>query len=339
VEPDPTLLDEAPPTRGDAIPALLAESDPTQPRLALVPPVAPAGKRAVAPPGLPREPLDPVRVQREIVFTQIGAGLGLVTAAAVVATWGDALLLRLALLALCAAAVVVAGLRLRALATTLGAAAWQRGMLERHLGRYVSRGVADALLRGPGGAAAETRDVTVLFCDLRDFTSMCEQKPPAEVVDLLNTFFERACAIVEGNGGTVNKFLGDGMLALFGAPDDHADPVQAAAQSAHEIMYAADELRARGGIWRKLDVGIGLDCGDVVVGEIGASSRAEYTAIGTPVNRAARLQGLSREADRRIVLSEECARRLGPRANVVGMGSVKLKGLAQPVKVYAFRHS
>ena len=111
------------------------------------------------------------------------------------------------------------------------------------------------------------------------------------------------------------------------------------AQSAHEIMYAADELRARGGIWRKLDIGIGLDCGDVVVGEVGASSRAEYTAIGTPVNRAARLQGLSREADRRIVLSEECARRLGPRANVVGMGSVKLKGLHAPVKVYAFRHS
>ncbi|HTM19310.1 MAG TPA: adenylate/guanylate cyclase domain-containing protein [Kofleriaceae bacterium] len=337
MEPDPTLLDEGPPTYGDGLPVLLAESDPTQPRLALVPSTAPAGKRAVPPPGVPRELLDPMRVHREILFTQVTAGLGLVTAAAVVATWGGAVPLRVLLLALCAAAVVIAGYRLRLLASTLGTAAWQRGMLERRLARYVSRGVADALAQG--SPLAETRDVTVLFCDLRDFTSMCETKPPAEVVELLNTFFERACAIVEAHGGTVNKFLGDGMLALFGAPDDHDDPVQAAAQAAHEIMYAADELRTRGGIWRKLDIGIGLDCGDVVVGEVGASSRAEYTAIGTPVNRAARLQGLSREADRRIVLSEECARRLGPRANVVGMGSVKLKGIHAPVKVYAFRHS
>jgi adenylate cyclase len=337
MEPDPTLLDEAPPTYGDALPVLLAETDPTQPRLALVAGGAPAGKRAVSPPGVPRELVDPVRVHREILFTQVTAGVGLVTAAAVVATWGGAVPLRLLLLALCLAAVLVAGYRLRNLAHTLGAAAWQRGMLERHLDRYVSRGVADALMRGR--PAGETRDVTVLFCDLRDFTSMCETKPPEEVVALLNTFYERACAIVETHGGTVNKFLGDGMLALFGAPEDHDDPVQAAAQAAHEIMYAADELRTRGGIWRRLDIGIGLDCGDVVVGEIGASSRAEYTAIGTPVNRAARLQGLSREADRRIVLSEECAHRLGPRANVVGMGSVKLKGIQVPVKVYAFRHS
>ncbi len=338
VEPDPTLMDEGPPDHGTAVPNLLGEIDPTQPRLAIVPGGAPAGKRGVLPPGVPREVLDPVRAHREIIFTQVGAGLGLVTAAVVVATWDGAVALRLMLLVLCIAAVVIAGLRLRSLARSLGTAAWQRGMLERHLGRYVSRGVADALMRGHP-ASAETRDVTVLFCDLRDFTTLCEQRAPDDVVTLLNTFFERACAIVEAHGGTVNKFLGDGMLALFGAPDDHDAPVQAAAQSAHEIMYAADELRTRGGIWRKLDIGIGLDCGDVICGEVGASSRAEYTAIGTPVNRAARLQGLSREADRRIVLSEEFAQRLGPRANLVGMGSVKLKGIQSPVKVYAFRYS
>jgi len=336
-EPDPTLLDEEEPRIDDPMPLLLGEIDPTRPRLALVPPGAPAGKRGVAPPGVPREPIDPLRLQREVVFTQVAAGLGLVTAAAVVATWGGAVVLRIALLGLCGAAVGVAAVRLRQLAGSLGLAAWQRGMLERHLGRYVSRGVAEALLRGR--PTAEVRDVTVLFCDLRDFTTMCEQRPPAEVVGLLNTFYERACAIVQAHGGTVNKFLGDGMLALFGAPDRHPDPEHAAAQAAHEIMYAADELRRRGGIWAGLDIGIGLDCGDVVVGEVGASSRAEYTAIGTPVNRAARLQGLSREADRRIVLSDECAQRLGPRANVVAMGAVKLKGLRDPVMVYAFRHS
>jgi adenylate cyclase len=216
---------------------------------------------------------------------------------------------------------------------------WKREVLQRELSRYVSRGVAERIMSGdPEHGQPERRDVSVLFCDLRDFTSLCESAPPEEVVELLNTFYERACAVVEKHGGTVNKFMGDGLLALFGAPHDLPCRESAAAEAAHEIMYAADELKSRGGIWRNLEIGIGLDAGDVVVGELGAQSRAEYTAIGSTVNRAARLQGLSREARRRIVLSEEFVRRLGPRANVVGMGKVKLKGLG-PVPVYAFRYS
>ena len=240
-------------------------------------------------------------------------------------------------LAVCAGLVAHAAVKIRDLAMSVGAEMWHRRVLEREFQRYVSHGVANVILNGNN--AAERRDVTVLFCDLRDFTSLCEQQPPEEVVDLLNCFYERACQIVQKHGGTVNKFLGDGLLALFGAPNDLPNHVSAAAEAAHEIMYAADELKADGGIWRHLDIGIGLDSGPVVMGDVGASSRAEYTAIGTTVNRAARLQGLSREAHRRIVLSQDTARRLGPRANVVGMGSVKLKGLSAPVEVYAFRHS
>lgn len=227
------------------------------------------------------------------------------------------------------------------LASRMRKANSQRDQVEHELGRFVSKDVAAAILSGQTSfGRAERRDVTVLFCDLRNFTSLCEREAPEDIVDMLNTFYERACQIVQAHGGTVNKFMGDGLLALFNAPHEHPDHVHAAADAAHEIMYAAKDLRSRGGpIWRHFDVGIGLDSGSVVVGELGASNRAEYTAIGNTVNRAARLQGLSREAEHHIVLSDDYVARLGPRANVVSMGSIRLKGLSQPVQVFAFRHS
>lgn len=243
-------------------------------------------------------------------------------------------------LSLVAAALAVATERMRRLAITGGSEVWRRQRLEAELSRFVSPDVAQAILRGDAVAgAAERREVTVLFCDLRDFTGLCERWAPEDVVALLNEFYEEACRLIRNHGGTVNKFLGDGLLALFGAPDEHPNHAQAAAEAAHEIVYAVDRLRERGGVWAHLDVGIGLDSGHVVCGAVGAQSRLEYTAIGSVVNRAARLQGLSKRANRRIVLSRDCVDRLGPRANVVALGEVPLKGFDDPVAVYAFRYS
>lgn len=226
----------------------------------------------------------------------------------------------------------------RDLALASGLQASERHRLEREFGRYVSRDVADAILRGDAGRA-ERRQLSVLFCDLRSFTSICEREPAERVVEMLNTFYEQACAIIDSHGGTVNKFMGDGVLALFGAPDEHPNHVRAAAEAAHDLVAAADELRRRGGIWRHFDVGIGMDTGEVVVGPVGASRRLEYTAIGPTVNRAARLQSLAGQGRRRIVLSAACLEALGPHANVVSIGAQSLKGFAAPEPVYVFRHS
>jgi len=247
---------------------------------------------------------------------------------------------RVAWMAIFASVLAFATYRMRAMAVTIGTERWRRQRLEQEFGRYVSKDVVHAIMRGDAGFdAAERREVTVLFCDLRDFTGLCEKEAPEDVVGLLNMFYEEACKVIHAHGGTVNKFLGDGMLALFGAPDEHPNHAQAAAEAAHEILYAVDRLRGQGGVWRHLDVGIGLDTGFVVCGAVGAQNRLEYTAIGTIVNRAARLQGLTRQARRRIVLSRSCVKSLGPRANVVSFGEVKLKGFEEPVPVYAFRHS
>jgi class 3 adenylate cyclase len=240
----------------------------------------------------------------------------------------------------CALTVAVATHRLRGLAIELGTEARRRRHLEREFGRYVSREVAEEILRGNADVgAAERREVAVLFCDLRDFTQLCEREEPEEMVALLNLFYGRACRIVEAHGGTVNKLLGDGLLALFGAPHRHPSPEVAAAGAAHEILFATRELRGGGGALSTLDVGIGLDSGPVVVGGIGATDRLEYTAIGSTVNRAARLQGLARDGEFRIILSAEFLARLGARASVVPMGKARLKGLSQPVEVFAFRHT
>lgn len=243
---------------------------------------------------------------------------------------------------LAAAAVLaaVATYQVRRRALLAEAQTYERRWIEKEFGRYVSPDVVRAIMRGEAAfGLAERRDVTVLFCDLRDFTGVCVREAPEDVVALLNTFYERVCTIVESHGGTVNKFLGDGVLALFGAPDEHPNHAHAAVEASHEILAAADELKAQGGIWDAFEIGIGVDTGDVVVGPIGSPTRVEYTAIGATVNRAARLQSLARAAQHRIIVSRTTLEALGPRANVVSLGSVSLKGFSGPETVYAFRHS
>jgi adenylate cyclase len=222
----------------------------------------------------------------------------------------------------------------RALMLSVGTGAAQQRWLEGEFGRYVSRDVANAVMRG--SRDAERRQVSVLFCDLRDFTAVCERVAPEAVVSMLNTFYGKVCEIIEAHGGTVNKFMGDAVLALFGAPQTHPRHAAAAADAARAILAAADELRGQGGMWEGFDVGIGLDTGDVVAGEIGSASRVEYTAIGSTVNRAARLQGLARRAGQRIIVSGACARALGERGDLVSLGDVTLKGFSAPEPAYAF---
>ena len=209
--------------------------------------------------------------------------------------------------------------------------------LEGELSRYLSRGVARAILRGQVDVRRpQRRRVTVLFCDLRGFTFLCQRERPEDVVAMLDDFYERATGLVQRAGGIVNKLLGDGMLALFGAPEDLPDHAEAAADAAIAIMHMVKRLRERGGVWTHLAVGIGLDTGDVVVGAIGSKSRADYTAIGSPVNRAARLQSLGERESRRIIVSEATRQALGPRP-IEPLGLVELKGFAAPEPAYVLR--
>ncbi len=235
-------------------------------------------------------------------------------------------------------AAAYATYKIKAASMASRVSAYQRQQLAQQLGRFVSRDVAPLVLEGRVTVGSgERRHVTVLFCDLRDFTGLCERESPEDVLALLNAFYTRAVKIIDAHGGHVNKFLGDGVLALFGAPDHHPRHAAAACEAARQLQVAAAELREAGGIWELMKIGVGLDTGDVVVGALGSEDRLEYAAIGATVNRAARLQALAAAGERRIVVSERCAAEAGPMQDLVPLGEVIVKGVGKPTMIYTFR--
>jgi len=234
--------------------------------------------------------------------------------------------------------LAVGAQRLRRLALANRRQARLRLTAEHELERLVSPDVAIRALAGdlvPG--TAERRWMTVLFCDLRDFTALCEHRRAEEALVILNAFYDRAVAVIREHGGHVNKFLGDGVLALFGAPGGLDGHARAALDCARQLVRAADELRAQGGVWDELQIGIGVDTGDVLLGAVGSQDRLEYTAIGVTVNRAARLQALSTNTGRRIILSARTASELGDSGVLLPLGEAAIKGVDRPIRIYTPR--
>ena len=190
--------------------------------------------------------------------------------------------------------------------------------------------------------SGKTRDVTLLFSDIRGFTTLSESTSPQEVVDLLNRYFSRQVGVVFRNRGTLDKFIGDCIMAMWGAPLDDPQHARHAVETALEmervLLDFRSELGERG---KAFDVGIGIHSGPAVVGFIGAEQKLEYTAIGDTVNTASRIEGLTKEAGCRIAISREameaCARGTDPAAlpfDFVPRGSYKAKGRAQPIELF-----
>jgi adenylate cyclase len=183
-----------------------------------------------------------------------------------------------------------------------------------------------------GGALTE---ITILFSDIRGFTSMSEKMPAQEVVRMLNDYFELMVDIVFEHGGILDKFIGDAIMALWGAPvrrsDDATRAVQAAVSMQQKIVeFNADRI-AQGK--EPLKAGIGVHTGTVVVGNMGSSKALSYTAIGDGVNLASRLCGLA-GADM-VVISEESAARAGKeKFRLEAMPPAKVKNREQPVQIF-----
>jgi adenylate cyclase len=208
----------------------------------------------------------------------------------------------------------------------------EREALQEAFGAYVDPDVAQRVLE-QGGELIEgqEREVTVMILDVRDFTAFAQRSSARETVSFLNDLFGIAVPCVAQHGGHANKFLGDGLLAVFGAPDrlpDHADRAVAAAGDIAERLaeHFGDEIQ----------FGIGINSGPVVVGSVGGGGRLEFAIIGDPVNVAARVENLTRETGDVALLTEatRClltngSRRLEPR------GRFALKGVAEPVPIYA----
>jgi adenylate cyclase len=215
----------------------------------------------------------------------------------------------------------------------------ERDRVRDLLGKVVSPEIAAQLLHSDLKLGGEEREVTVLFSDLRDFTSFSEKLPPTEVLALLNRYLDRMSTIIEKHGGVIDKYIGDAIMALFGAPvavpDAAARAVAAARDMADSLDEMNQELAAAG--QPTLAFGIGINTARVVAGNMGSKTRLNYTVIGDGVNLASRLEGLTKDPQHRtsIIVSEATARAIGEEAKLRALGSVTVKGKSESVRIFA----
>jgi len=204
-------------------------------------------------------------------------------------------------------------------------------------GQHVSPEVAQRLLHQPVPDAGEDRHVCVLFLDIRQFSDFSASRPAAEVMAYLNALFGPLIDVVNDHHGIVNKFLGDGFMAVFGAPSDDSQPATHAARCALSLLDATDELGAAGLI-PATRLGIGLHVGSSVTGNVGATARKEYTVIGDTVNIAARIEQATKTCSAQLLVSDDVWRAL-PSGEFAGedLGPVELKGQPKPVRLHRLR--
>jgi adenylate cyclase len=217
----------------------------------------------------------------------------------------------------------------------------EKRKMKRLFGRYVSRDVYEQLTAHPELAelGGKRRDMTVLFSDIRGFTSVTELGNPEELVAQLNEYFSRMVDIVFRHHGTVDKFVGDMVMALFGAPLDDPQHADHAVAAAIEMVRALGELnRAWSGRGMpELDIGIGINSGDMIAGNIGSSSIMSYTVIGDNVNLGSRLESLNKEYKTRIIMSDATRARLTHTYDMRPLGDVMVKGKTRAVAIFEIK--
>jgi len=210
----------------------------------------------------------------------------------------------------------------------------ERDRAVRIFGQYVSPQIADKLLHQPVELGGELRNVCVMFLDIRDFSSYAAGERPEAVMAYLNTLFDFMIDVVNQHQGIVNKFLGDGFMAVFGAPIDDAEQCGHAMRASLEILERLDRLNAAGKI-HPTRVGIGLHMGEAVTGNVGSNDRKEYTIIGDVVNLASRLEQATKEFQARLLISEAVRQSLdGAMSGIEDLGPVELKGQPHPARVF-----
>ncbi len=210
--------------------------------------------------------------------------------------------------------------------------------------RYVSHQVADEILKNPQAYVqtlkGERRKVTIMFADIRNFAPLTEVLPPEEVVALLNHCLSSMTSIILKHEGTIDKFLGDGIMAIFGAPISHVDDVHRATNAAVEIqqLLKKENIKRMELKQQQIFVGIGINVGEAVVGNIGSHDRLDYTVIGDSVNLAARLQELAKGGE--IVISDGIRQELrkSPLSEsafkISDAIDVKIKGKVESINIY-----
>ena len=205
-------------------------------------------------------------------------------------------------------------------------------------GKYVSPVVIENLIKNPDSLnlGGEKRNITIFFSDIRGFTSISEKLSPEELVHLLNEYLTEMTSIILKNQGLIDKYMGDAIMALWGAPLDLSDHQEIACRSSLEMIEKLCELKEK---WKKegipsFDIGIGLNSGNAVVGNMGSSSRFDYTAMGDNVNLASRLEGLNKIYGTNIIISDYTFKSVKQKFEIRKLDIVRVKGKKKPIPIY-----
>ena len=219
------------------------------------------------------------------------------------------------------------------------AEARERAMLRSAFGGYVSPQIMNEILAGrlQPGLGGKRQRVCILFSDIRDFTTRSEFMAPEQLIEMLNRYFSEMTQSVHAQGGTVDKFIGDGMMCFFGAPQPLERPAASAVACARDMLVRLERLNAgfqQRGV-EPIAIGIGLHVGEVVVGHVGSDDRHEYTVIGDAVNTASRVEGLCKKVGYALVISKDVWGELAERENFTPLGEHAVKGRSS-VEVYGY---
>ncbi|MCA1377946.1 MULTISPECIES: adenylate/guanylate cyclase domain-containing protein [unclassified Bradyrhizobium] len=240
---------------------------------------------------------------------------------------------RSTIILICGVLAGAVGAQLRRQFAASIAAATARDRVTNLFGQHVSPQVVERLMTAGTGASGDVRRVAVMFVDFRGFTAGAQSRSPQEVVDRLDGAFAVLVDILDRQGGIVNKFLGDGFLALFGAPLEASDAAYRAVAAGREMLRAMDRINAESS-W-PLRIGIGIHFGEVVAGNIGSPRRKEYTVIGDTVNFASRLEALNKDFGSQLLISASVREALGADgSDAVALGEVEVRGYEQKVPVF-----
>jgi adenylate cyclase len=221
----------------------------------------------------------------------------------------------------------------RAFVNTLRSLEERRNIVDL-FGQHVSQAVVDQLLARKADAKSEVREVCVMFLDVRNFTAFAENRSPEEVVDYLNSLFAFMIDSVNAHHGIVNKFLGDGFMAVFGAPLSDGKDCRHAVDASMEILGRLDAA-VGGGALPETMVGIALHAGPAVVGNVGSAMRKEYTVIGDVVNVASRVESLNKEFGSRLLVTDRVWEASGkPVEGAVAKKPLTVRGRKEPIQIY-----
>jgi adenylate cyclase len=203
--------------------------------------------------------------------------------------------------------------------------------------RFATPEVAQDLQQSGFALGGRRVEGTVMFSDIRGFTSLVESQPPEVVIELLNTYYTLMFDAISGHGGVVNQMVGDGLMAIFGAPFALAEPARSAVAAAREMIELLEDFGAQQAAAGKprIRIGIGIASGEMVAGYTGTHQRATYTCVGDTVNLAARLEAHTKEAGHAILIDAATRARLAGSIAVEPLGAVLMRGKSSPVEVFA----